>query len=77
MKQIHGTNLGNWLVLEKWMSPGLFADTGTEDETWLSRKQPADEFVRRLTEHRNTYVTEEDFRFIAESGLDTVRLPVP
>ena len=40
MNQIHGTNLGNWLVLEKWMNPGLFADTGTEDETWLARKLP-------------------------------------
>ena len=77
MKQIHGTNLGNWLVLEKWMSPAIFADTGTEDETWLSRKLSADEFVRRIKAHRDAYVTEDDFRFIAESGLDTVRLPVP
>jgi hypothetical protein len=33
---IKGVNLGNWLVLEKWMSPGLFADTEAEDETQLS-----------------------------------------
>ena len=77
MNQIHGTNLGNWLVLEKWMNPGLFADTGTEDETWLARKLPADEFARRLKAHRDTYVTEEDFKFIAKSGLNMVRLPVP
>ena len=24
MKKIHGTNMGNWLVLEKWMKPDLF-----------------------------------------------------
>ncbi len=24
---INGVNLGNWLVLEKWMSPDLFAGT--------------------------------------------------
>ena len=24
---IKGVNLGNWLVLEKWMSPGLFSGT--------------------------------------------------
>ena len=76
MKQIHGTNLGNWLVLEKWMSPELFEGTGTEDETWLARKLPADEFAAKLKQHRDTYVTEQDFQFIAESGLDTVRLPV-
>ena len=31
-----GVNLGNWLVLEKWMSPGLFAGTEAEDESQLS-----------------------------------------
>lgn len=23
-EQINGVNLGNWLVLEKWMKPGIF-----------------------------------------------------
>ena len=77
MKKIHGTNLGNWLVLEKWMKPDLFASTKTEDETWLSRKLPADEFEKLIREHRDSYVTEEDFRYIAGTGLNTVRLPVP
>lgn len=30
--QVKGVNLGNWLVLEKWMSPGLFEGTTAEDE---------------------------------------------
>ncbi|MBQ8093390.1 MAG: cellulase family glycosylhydrolase [Clostridia bacterium] len=77
LKQIHGTNLGNWLVLEKWMSPAIFKSTGTEDETWLNRKMKASELAAVMKEHRDTYVTEQDFRFIAESGLNMVRLPVP
>ena len=77
MEKIRGTNLGNWLVLEKWMKPDLFESTHTEDETWLSRKMPAEEFAALIRQHRDTYVTEEDFRFIAENGLNTVRLPVP
>ena len=34
MKEMYvkGVNLGNWLVLEKWMSPGLFDGTTAEDE---------------------------------------------
>ena len=28
---VTGVNLGNWLVLEKWMSPDLFAGTSAED----------------------------------------------
>ena len=45
MEKIHGTNLGNWLVLEKWMKPDLFAATETEDETWLSRKMEPEAFA--------------------------------
>ncbi len=77
MEKIRGTNLGNWLVLEKWMKPDLFFATQTEDETWLSRKMPPEEFEALIKEHRDTYVTEEDFQAIAEAGLNMVRLPVP
>ena len=77
MKPIHGTNLGNWLVLEKWMKPDLFESSGTEDETWLARKLPPEEFAAKLKEHRDTYVTEDDFSYIASQGLNMVRLPVP
>ncbi len=37
MDKIRGANLGNWLVLEKWMSPFIFDGTDAEDETWLNR----------------------------------------
>ena len=77
MEKIRGTNLGNWLVLEKWMKPDLFEPAGVEDETWLARKLPADEFAALLKAHRDSYVTEEDFKEIAGFGLNIVRLPVP
>ena len=32
---IKGVNLGNWLVLEKWMSPALFEGTGAQDEYYV------------------------------------------
>jgi hypothetical protein len=34
---IRGVNLGNWLVLEKWMSPEPFAGTDAEDESNAER----------------------------------------
>ena len=77
MEKIHGTNLGNWLVLEKWMKPDLFEKAGVEDETWLARKLPPEEFAALLKAHRDSYITEDDFRFIAAQGLNAVRLPVP
>lgn len=77
MQKIHGTNLGNWLVLEKWMQPETFAGTGAEDENWLARKLPAEQLAAKMKQHRDTYVTEKDFEFIAAHGLNMVRLPVP
>ena len=72
-----GVNLGNWLVLEKWMSPELFAGTTAEDETNLCL-QLSDEAKReRFKVHRDTFVTERDFLYLARRGLDHVRLPVP
>jgi hypothetical protein len=39
---IKGVNLGNWLVLEKWMSPGLFAGTEAElDAIYIMGGSPA------------------------------------
>lgn len=35
--KVKGVNLGNWLVLEKWMNPALFAGTTAEDEYWPSK----------------------------------------
>lgn len=77
MDRINGTNLGNWLVLEHWMSPHIFEGTDTEDEIWLGRVLSQEELAARLKKHRDTYVTEEDFAAIAQKGLNLVRIPVP
>lgn len=36
--KIKGVNLGNWLVLEKWMNPALFYGTDAQDEYDLPRQ---------------------------------------
>ena len=77
MDKIIGTNLGNWLVLEKWMQPFIFQGTGAEDETWLNRNVSKEKLWPMMKQHRDTYVTEDDFRNIASHGLNTVRIPVP
>ena len=77
MGYIRGVNLGNWLVLEKWMDPAVFAGTEAEDEAWLSRLLDSEELKKRIKKHRDTYVTEEDFKRIADLRLNLVRIPVP
>lgn len=77
MEKIKGVNLGNWLVLEKWMLPELFAGTGAEDEVWLNRKMNPAELKEKMKKHRDTFITEGDFAFIKEQGIGLVRIPVP
>ncbi|MFA9464878.1 MAG: glycoside hydrolase family 5 protein [Velocimicrobium sp.] len=75
--KIKGVNLGNWLVLEKWMSPALFDGTSAEDEYWLPRQLSREVYEARIKVHRSEYITERDFVTIKSWGLTTVRIPVP
>lgn len=76
-ERIDGVNLGNWLVLEKWMKPDLFAQCGEEDEIWMHRTMDPADLEALLRAHRDTYVTEADFAEIARRGHNLVRIPVP
>lgn len=76
-KQIKGTNLGGWLVLEKWMDPHLFDGTKADDEYYLAQDLPADVYKARIEQHRANFITEEDFIRLAHLGFNLVRLPVP
>lgn len=75
--KIKGVNLGNWLVLEKWMSPALFKGTTAEDEYNLPFQLPREVYEARIQVHRSEYVTERDFAIIKGIGLNAVRIPVP
>ena len=78
IKKIKGVNLGGWLVLEKWIDEMPFKNTYAEDETWLARELNQNELKERLTKHRETFITEKDFKIISgKYGLNMVRIPVP
>ncbi|MBR2528718.1 MAG: cellulase family glycosylhydrolase [Blautia sp.] len=74
---IKGVNLGNWLVLEKWMSPHLFDGTTAEDEYYLPTQLSREAYEARILIHRSEYITERDFAKIKSIGLTHVRIPVP
>ncbi len=75
--QVKGVNLGNWLVLEKWMSPALFEGTTADDEYYLPTQLSREVYEARIKIHRSEYITERDFAAIKRMGLNTVRIPVP
>jgi glucan 1,3-beta-glucosidase len=73
--RLRGVNLGGWLVLEKWMTPSVFAGLAATDETtWcaeLGRDAP-----ERLRTHWNRFITRDDFAWLAGVGINAVRIPV-
>jgi len=74
--KIHGVNLGGWLVLEKWITPGLFDGVSAEDEYTLSQALGSVKAAQRLGHHRENWIKAEDFKWLADHGINAVRLPV-
>ena len=77
IEKIRGVNLGNWLVLEKWMNPAMFEGTTAADEYYLPQHLSPEVYAERIRRHRAEYITERDFVTIRSMGLNAVRIPVP
>ncbi len=75
-KQLRGVNLGGWLVLEKWIAKSLFAGTEATDEYTLCQELGSSEAERRLTKHREAFITEDHIKQIKALDLSVVRFPV-
>lgn len=73
MKTLRGVNLGGWLVLERWMTPSLFAGTDAGDEYTFMQTEDS---LQKLRNHEKTFIIEDDFRWLSENDMDAVRIPV-
>ena len=74
--RVYGVNLGGWLVLERWMKESLFAGVQGKDETCFCVQLGREEASRRLREHWDTWISEDDFAWLAGHGFNAVRIPV-
>ncbi|KAK1224186.1 hypothetical protein PQX77_012926 [Marasmius sp. AFHP31] len=78
-QKVRGVNLGGWLVLEPWITPSLFDNTGNDgiiDEFTFGQFQDRGEALNVLRQHWDTWITEGDFAEIAAAGLNHVRIPI-
>lgn len=75
---IRGVNLGGWLSLEPFITPSLFdfdSSLGIVDEFSLCAYLGPKDAASTLEKHYSTFITEQDFKSIADAGLDHVRIP--
>ncbi|KAF7791719.1 hypothetical protein EIP86_002743 [Pleurotus ostreatoroseus] len=70
-----GVNLGSWFVLERWIAESPFrqAKTPAQSDLDVALGQNAKEVLER---HWDTWITEQDFAWLVDRGLNTVRLPI-
>ena len=68
-----GVNLGGWLVLERWMTPSVFAGTDATNEYELSQTVDG---AARIQQHRHTFIKEDDLTWLAQAGIRLLRLPI-
>ena len=73
IEKLRGVNLGGWLVIEKWMTPTLFAGTDAVDEYTFMQTLGAD---KKIEHHRKTFITEADFTWLAKHDINAIRIPV-
>ena len=76
-KVLCGVNLGNWLVLEKWMGSSPLAAARAADDHGLIYELGIQERNEALEAHYSSYVSEKDFAFMAKAGAGIARVPVP
>ncbi|KAH7376954.1 glycoside hydrolase superfamily [Plectosphaerella cucumerina] len=76
-RPFRGVNVGGWLSLEPFITPSLFkypASAAINAEYDLA-KHLGDKAAAVFEKHYATFITEKDFKQIAEAGLDHVRIP--
>ncbi len=74
--KLHGVNLGAWLVLERWIVPSVFGNSSAQDEYTLGKQMGKKAMADHMNRHYETWITEKDFEWMKNHGINTVRLPI-
>src|SRR5947209_14088700 len=72
---LKGIGIGNWLVPEGYMFKFKSANSPRLIQAVLNELVGEDEARRFWKAYLDTYVTEDDIRFIKQSGFNSVRVP--
>jgi hypothetical protein len=73
---VKGINLGNWLVPEGYMFKFKRARSPSEIADVVAALIGPEDAARFWTQFRDVYVAQDDIRFIAAAGFNTVRVPL-
>ncbi|KAI0628657.1 glycoside hydrolase [Trametes polyzona] len=70
-----GVNLGSWFVQERWISDSPFRNAAAPAQSDLDIATGSD--AKEILEHHwDTWITDADWAWLAEKGINTVRIPI-
>ncbi|KAM0792072.1 hypothetical protein ACM66B_004776 [Microbotryomycetes sp. NB124-2] len=81
--KVRGVSLGGWLLLEPFITPGMFQAAHKQDSrvvdqyTLCKYTRDRSTLQKALVNHYKTFITEKDLQAIKKAGLNHVRIPVP
>ena len=82
VNKIYGVNLGGWLNTEPFIVPALYEiyANGSNGQTAIDEytlsQNMGDNLTAAMTEHYETFITEQDFIEMVSAGLNWIRLPI-
>ncbi|KAK9447633.1 glycoside hydrolase superfamily [Limtongia smithiae] len=78
-----GVNLGGWFILEKWIAPYMYSAVpdGADDSEYTAvtstiQKLGAEEARKKWESHYDSFITREDFKWLADHHVSSVRVPL-
>lgn len=63
-------------MLEPWITPSLFEGTAAKDEYTLTELLGKDAARSKLSQHWETFITQDDISQISDAGFNHVRIPL-
>ncbi|EJU04688.1 glycoside hydrolase [Dacryopinax primogenitus] len=76
-QKLIGISLGNYLVLERWMSEDWFVNSSSPDawDEWTFSNFTGSDAAGLLQAHWDSWVTEADVDTVWKAGINTLRIP--
>ncbi|MBR0537316.1 MAG: cellulase family glycosylhydrolase [Clostridia bacterium] len=73
---LRGTNFGGWGIMEDWFCP--FTDPAGEDNAYVTlvERFGVEETHKLFKAYRENWITEIDYRNVADLGMNCIRLPI-
>ncbi|KAK9465225.1 glycoside hydrolase superfamily [Lipomyces arxii] len=73
---IRGVNVGNWLILEKWLGGDIWNSIPNASDEWTACEALGENAPAAMQNHWSTWFTQDTVNQLASYGINTLRIPI-